>query len=335
MRFIVTVFMLMSLALFPLTVDASSSQGRARVPTVLEPEPLINSIDELAAKFDPAVCGECHEEIYEQWKHSGKSHSFSSERVLQTWRTFIKQGLDREKRLDWDGSEMTRMSIKSRCLWCHEPRIKYATDELVAEIIEKIITAVDDPDQAKKDDAVAQLSKLNLGCYGCHNMFALQEKPDGSGGYWGNEPKMDAIYGPGKNEVDPANHNENVEGINQTLTSKYLTESKYCARCHHGCPDSVPFWQCKSLYTSYQENYIAKGGDKRCQDCHMKIDPEIEMASHSFPGVKDKKFFANALDIAIDAKITHFINNYKSELTPALRLDVTITSNSGHGLPNG
>ena len=334
MRFILTVFMLISLALVPIAVDASSSQGRARMPVVPEPVQLINTIDELAAKFDPAICGECHEEIYEQWKHSGKSHSFSSERVLQTWRTFIKQGLDREKKLDWDGSEMSRMSIKSRCLWCHEPRIKYATDKLVAEIIDMIIISVDDPDQAKRDAAVNQLSKLNLGCYGCHNMFALQEKPDGSGGYWGNEPKMDAIYGP-TGDVEQENHQENVEGINQTLKSEYLTESKYCARCHHGCPDSVPFWQCKSLYTSYQENYVAKGGDKRCQDCHMKIDPEIEMASHSFPGVKDKKFFADALDIAIDAKITHFINNYKNELTPALRLDVTITSNSGHGLPNG
>ncbi|GBE41932.1 MAG TPA: hypothetical protein ENH18_01230 [Nitrospirae bacterium] len=329
MRLIFTFVLLISVALIPLTTHASSSGQRAHVPTVPENMELLSSIDEIAALYNSEQCGECHEEIYEQWKHSGKSRSFSSERVLQAWRTFIKQGLEREPRTDWDGSEINRMSIKSHCLWCHEPRIKYATDDLIVEIIDNIITAADDPDQAKRDASVKQLSKLNLGCYGCHNMFALKD------GYWGNTPKVDAIYGPGKNEVDPENHNENVEGINQTLTSTYLTESKYCARCHHGCPESIPFWQCQSIYTSYIERYVDKGGDKRCQDCHMPIDPEIEMASHSFPGVHDKKFFGDAMDINIEAEITHTINNYENELTPTLWLNVILTSNSGHGLPNG
>jgi hypothetical protein len=296
------------------------------VPESIE---LLSSIDDIAAIYNSEQCGECHEEIYEQWKHSGKGHAFSSERVLQTWRTFIKQGLDRETKKDWSGSAVNRMSLKSHCLWCHEPRIKYATDELVTEITNHIITAVDDPSKAKRDASVAELSKLNLGCYGCHNMFAVP------GGYWGNKPQVDAIYGPGNNEVDPANHNENVEGINQTLTTGFLKSPQYCARCHHGCPDSVPFWQCQTLYTSYYENYINKGGDKTCQNCHMPTDPEIEMASHSFPGVHDKKFFGDALDIEIKAEMTHFINNYKNELSNTLCLDVILTSNSGHGLPNG
>ncbi len=106
------------------------------------------------------------------------SKSFSDPRTLQTWRTFIKQGLDKEDHL-------TRMDIKSHCLWCHAPHIKYATDELVAEIIDMIITAVDDPDKSKRDAAVNELSKLNLNCYGCHNMFALKD------GYWGNKPEKE------------------------------------------------------------------------------------------------------------------------------------------------
>jgi len=329
MRSILSFFLLIVVALIPLTADASSSQGRAHVPTVPESTPLVSTIDELAAMFNSDQCGECHEEIHEQWKNSGKAHAFSTERVLQTWRTFIKQGLDRETKKDWSGSQVNRMSLKSHCLWCHEPRIKYATDELVVEIIDTIITAVDDPDASKKEAAVKELSKLSLNCYGCHNMFALKD------GYWGNKPAVDAIYGP-TGEVDQTNHKENVEGINQTLQSKFLTESKYCARCHHGCPDSVPFWQCRTLYTSYLENYKTnKGGDKTCQNCHMAMDPEIEMASHRFPGVHDKTFFASALDIDIEAEISHFIDNYKNELTPALCLNVILTSNSGHGLPNG
>jgi hypothetical protein len=328
MRFYVTFFMLISLALVPMAVDASSGAGKAHAPTVPDQTLLVNTIDELAAKFNPEVCGECHEEIYEQWKHSPKSHAFSTERVLQTWRTFIKQGLDRETKKDWDGSEINRMSIKSHCLWCHDPRIKYATDELVQEIIEKIIISVDDPDQATRDKAVAELSKLNLNCYGCHNLFAVK------GGYWANTPPADTIYGP-TGDVEMETHQENIEWANTTIKSDYLTSVKFCARCHHGCPESVPFWQCQTLYTSYIENYALKGGKKRCQDCHMPTDPEIEMASHSFPGVHNKEFFADAMDIAIDAEIVHTINNFKNELTPTLCLDVTITSNSGHGLPNG
>ncbi len=329
MRSILSLFLLIVVALIPLTADASSSQGGAHAPTVPDSTALVSTIDELAAMFNSEQCGECHEEIYEQWKHSGKSHAFSTERVRQTWRTFIKQGLDKEQKKDWSGSHVNRMSLKSHCMWCHEPRIKYATDDLVAELIDLIIVSVDDPDQAKRDSAVTELSKLNLGCYGCHNMFAIKD------GYWGNKPVVDAIYGP-TGEVDQENHQENVEGVNQTLKSEYLTESKYCARCHHGCPDSVPFWQCRTLYTSYLENYKTnKGGDKRCQDCHMPIDPEIEMASHRFPGVHDKQFFGDAMDINIEAEISHFINNYKNELTPALCLNVIMTSNSGHGLPNG
>ena len=67
----------------------------------------------------------------------------------------------------------------------------------------------------------------------------------------------------------------------------------------------------------------------------MPMDPEIEMASHSFPGVHDKKFFGDAMDINIEAELTHTINNYGNELSPTLCLDVILTSNSGHGLPNG
>lgn len=67
----------------------------------------------------------------------------------------------------------------------------------------------------------------------------------------------------------------------------------------------------------------------------MAKDEVTEMANHSFPGVHNKDFFANAIDIDIKAEPTHFINNYKNELSPTLCLDVIVTSSSGHGLPNG
>ncbi|MBI4681541.1 MAG: hypothetical protein HY757_00320 [Nitrospirae bacterium] len=330
MRLLLTVFLLITAALMPCAAVASGSGSGPHGPTIPPDRAgeLISNFDELASKFDAKVCAECHEDVYNQWAHSPKAHAFSTERVLQTWRTFIKQGLDREKNPDWSGEYVTRMSIKSHCLWCHAPVIKYATDDLVAEIIDTIIAAVDDPDKGKREAAKGKLSKLNLDCYGCHNMFAVKD------GYWGNSSEVDAIYGP-TGKVDPANHGENVPNVTKTIKSEYLTSVNYCATCHHGCPDSVPFWQCKTLYTSYVENYALKGGKQRCQDCHMpKVDKDT-WADHSFPGVHNKDFFGNALDIAIEAEASHFINNYKNELTPTLCLNVKITSNSGHGLPNG
>ena len=67
MRSILSLFLLIVVALLPLTADASSSQARAHGPTVPESTPLVNTIDELAAMFNSEQCGECHEEIYEQW----------------------------------------------------------------------------------------------------------------------------------------------------------------------------------------------------------------------------------------------------------------------------
>jgi len=153
MRLLLTVSLLIAVALVPLSSHASGSGPGAHAPTV--PGPLISDLDELAAKFDTTVCADCHEQIHEEWSRSGHGRSFSTERVLQTWRTFIKQGLEKEDHLD-------KMAIKSHCLWCHAPHIKYATDELVSEIIDLIIQGVDDPEEAKREAAKKELSKLNL-----------------------------------------------------------------------------------------------------------------------------------------------------------------------------
>ncbi len=316
MRFLLKIFLLIAVALIPLSAFASGSGPGAHAPSV--PGELLSTIDELAAKFDPKVCADCHDQIYEDWTHSGHGRAFSTPRVLQTWRTFIKQGLERQPGL-------TRMDIKSDCLWCHAPAIKYATDELVSQIIDMIIDSVDAPAQAKRDEAVKELSKLNLNCYGCHNMLSEANS------YWGNSHGEATIYGP-RGETDPK---DPKHADFRTEKSTYLTSVNFCARCHHGCGEDTPFWQCRTLYTSYVENYALKGGKERCQDCHMKPATVDDPKNHKFPGVHDKEFFADAMEIDIEAETTHFINNYKNELTPTLCLNVKVISHSGHGLPNG
>jgi hypothetical protein len=325
MRLLLILLLLISISFIMFSAHASETTPGTHGPTV--PGELVSTIDELAARFDPEVCADCHEQIYEEWAHSGHGNAFSTERVLQTWRTFIKQGLEKEDHLD-------KMDMKSHCLWCHAPVIKYATDDLAAEIIDLIIQAVDDPDELQRMAAKKELSKLNIDCYGCHNMFALE------GGYWGNKGEEGAIYGP-RGEAAPDERTHELETgsgiINKTIKSDFLTTTKFCARCHHGFSDSVPFWKVRTLYASYMEDYVHKGGKEKCQDCHMKRednDPE-NPRGHSFPGVHDKDFFASAIEIEIEAEQTQFIDNYKNALTPTLCLKVKVTSHSGHGLPYG
>lgn len=316
MRFLLTLFLVVTAAVIPLSANASGTSAGAHAPTV--PGKLISTIDELAAKFDPQVCATCHEQIYEEWSHSGHGHSFSTSRVVQTWRTFVRQGLERE-------GKYTKMDLKTNCLWCHAPQIKYASDELVAQIIDMILVAADSPETSKRDAAVKELSKLNLNCYGCHNMFALQNE-----GYWSNNTVEGAVYGPSGD--DPT---EPIHADFKTIKSNNLRSVNMCATCHHGCPDSVPFWQCQTIYTSYVEDYALKGGKDRCQDCHMKPAEAGDPKSHKFPGVHDKDFFANALNIEIEAVPTHSINNYRNEINPTLDLNVKLINHAGHSTPNG
>ncbi len=209
MRYLFTRLLFMMIVLVPLSAYAAGPGAHA--PTVQGD--LSSTIDELAARFDPQVCADCHEGIFDDWQHSMHSNSFADQRVLQTWRTFIKQGLEREEHLN-------KMDIKSHCLWCHAPQIKYATDELVSEIIDLIIQSVDDPAQNKREAAVSELSKLNLNCYGCHNMFSLKD------GYWGNKSKIGEIYGPHGNETPAEETHEDFK----TIKYDYLTSVYFCAR---------------------------------------------------------------------------------------------------------
>ena len=312
MRFLLTLCLLFSAAIIP----ASALATGAHSPTV--PGKLAATLDELAARFDPTVCADCHEQIYEEWSQSMHSKSFIDPRVIQTWRTFIKQGLEKE-------AGMTKMDMKNNCMWCHAPYIKYADDKLVSEIIDMVLTAADDPDESKRDAAVKQLSKLNLNCYGCHNLFAVKD------GYWGNKPEEGAIYGPrGEDDPEEAKHEDF-----KTIKSDFLTTSKFCASCHHGCPDSVPFSQCPTVYSSYKQEYLDKGGKETCQDCHMKPDDPDDPKSHKFKGAHDKDFFAAAMELEIDADTTQVVSHYKNEITPTLAFNVKLTNRSGHGIPYG
>ena len=271
------------------------------------------TIDELAAMYNVDACADCHEDTHDEWKSSWHSQSLTDPRVVRTWRTFILSGLDKK------GSP--RSSLKNICIPCHAPQVtKDATDEVAAQIADLIVTAADDPDQAKKDAALKELSKLNINCLICHNMKAVE----------GGAAQAKTIYGPSDPDEDIP-HKEEI-GF-ETVKSDFITKPEFCAICHHGCPPGMPSSECPTLFTNYKEHYLANGGDKTCQDCHMEEVDEVK--SHKFPGIEDLDFVKKGIDIKVHAYPTEYAYHLENKIVPAVIFTAQVTNTAGHAIPNG
>jgi hypothetical protein len=272
------------------------------------------TIDELAALTDIEQCAECHEDIHDEWKESWHGKSLIDSRVIRVFRTFIIHGLDK------DG--LPRSSLKDMCLPCHAPQAKYATPEVSAKIADLILVAADDPDQSKKDDAIKELSKINVNCIICHNMMAVPDRKAQPG----------IVYGPKSlDKIDNSGHEDS--GI-KTEQSMYLSEAKFCAECHHGCPPGMPSERCPTQWTAYNEHYLKHGGKETCQGCHMKMT-EDEYKSHEFPGTEDVEFAKTGIDLKLHAFPTEHLDHLNNKVMPAVILTAQVTNKAGHGIPHG
>lgn len=273
-----------------------------------------NTIDELAAMYSIEACVDCHEDIHDEWKNSWHAKSIVDSRVLRTWRTFILGGLDKSE-------TAKRKDLKDVCLPCHAPTTKDASDELITQITDLIVTAVDDKDKAKRESAKKELSKLNINCLGCHNLKALAN---------GN-PDPKTVYGPnGLSDPDDNPHKDEMGW--ESVKEERMKTSKICADCHHGCPPGMPSSICPTLYTSYEEKYLARGGDKTCQECHMRKDGEI---SHRFPGIYETEFAATGIELTLNATPTTYVYHLENRFVPAVVVEVAAKNTSGHGIPHG
>lgn len=270
-----------------------------------------NTIDELAEMYNVEECADCHEEIHDEWKSSWHGKSIVDPRVLRTWRTFIKRGLDKE---------MGRKDLKDWCLPCHLPQIKDASYDVGKQISDLIVIAVDEKDKAKRDAAKKELSKLNINCLVCHG---YKELPRGN-----FEPGV--LYGPrGEQDPEEATHEEF-----KTIKSDLIKTSEFCAQCHHGCPKGMPSSVCSSLYTGYIEGYIVRGGTETCQDCHMK-ETEEEYKSHKFPGIYDEDFVKEGVALTLDVRTTNYFYHLEDRVVPAIVLKIDLTNKAGHDIPHG
>ncbi len=270
----------------------------------------VTTIDELVAMYNVESCADCHEDIHDEWKESWHSKSLTDSRVLRAWRTFILSGIDKS-------DQAKRPALKITCLGCHAPQTKVLSDDVITEISNLVVQAVDDPDKAKREEAKKRLSGLNINCIVCHTMMG-----PGDG-----KPQAKTIYGPMGSEDTP--HKEEL-GY-ETVKSEVISKPDFCHQCHTGC-DGLPADKCWSTKTAYNE-YVSHGGDKSCQQCHMvKVD---DVSSHRFPGIYETDFAKGGIDLKMDAWKTTFVKHLENKLMPAIVVKVDLKNLTPHEVPHG
>lgn len=289
----------MCFSLFPLAAGAE------------EKEP--QTIDELVALYDESSCMECHEDIHAQWQDSwhakaivssiGSLHNYLAIGVKQEWQT-----------------EITKAQIM-KCFDCHAPIVEFASEKLAEEIGEMIITAHKKKGTPEAEKIKKELAKLNVGCLSCHNLKATTAAP----GYNG-PPEKNLIYGP---------HGYDAGDAHETEEMPDMLKSSFCMQCHgrHRAPDGELI-QCNTLSGSYQNAYVAKGGSKTCQDCHMK-------KGHLFPGGHDLETVKEGIGFSIEViPYTHLPGQLKNrkdpkKWVPSAIVTAFVENKTGHRVPDG
>lgn len=272
-----------------------------------------DTIDELLEMFDESSCMECHEAIHAEWEKSWHAQSVISS--LGGMHNFIEIGLAKE----WE-TPLTKAQVL-KCLDCHAPAVNYASEKLAVEIGEMIVTAVKEKGTPAGDAVKKELARLNIGCMSCHNIKATEV----ARGFNGPAEK-NMIYGP---------HGEDAGDAHETLEAADITRASFCMQCHgvYKSADGETI-NCNTLSGSYQNAYVAMGGSKTCQECHMK-------KGHFFPGGHDLDTVKEGLGFDVQVNpYKHLPGQIKGvkdpkKWVPSAVVNVFIENKTGHRVPDG
>ncbi|HXX57954.1 MAG TPA: multiheme c-type cytochrome ExtKL [Thermodesulfovibrionales bacterium] len=264
-----------------------------------------NTIDDLAKAYSDESCKECHAKIYEEWKSS--YHAQSVNHSAGGIRNFILVGLGKE----WE-KPVSKENLM-RCMDCHAPYLKDASEPLIKEIAELIVASVDEKDEGKKAAAKEELAKLNVNCVICHNTKVSIEKNLKGG------PKPGVFYG-------PSGKSTSAHG---TEKSPVLSSAIFCGQCHgmYTPPDGDVIG-CNTLYGSYQDTYKGNGGAETCQDCHMKKANR----GHTFPGAYQLEIVKEGIGLDVQAA---GIKLHPGKWIPTAVVNIGLINQAGHRIPDG
>lgn len=263
------------------------------------------SINELAKAYSDETCKQCHSKIYDEWKSS--YHSQSILHSIGGLRNFIVNGLGKE----WN--KPVNREHMMRCMGCHAPLLKDASEPLIKQISDLIVAAVDEKDEAKKEAAKKELAKLNVNCITCHNTKAVVEKN------LRGAPQKDVYYSPNGKKT-PAHKTEKFPAMEGSL---------FCGQCHGAyTPPDGDVVICNTLYESYQNAYKANGGTETCQDCHMRKNNR----GHTFPGAYQQDMVQEG--IGLDAQIVG-TKLHPGKWVPTAIVNIGLINRAGHRIPDG
>jgi cytochrome c-type biogenesis protein CcmH/NrfF len=270
------------------------------------------TVDELARMYDVSSCKQCHAKEFGEWEKSIHARSLiGTGRTMATIKTAIQDGMMKE----WAKSgikEVKDIKVEHmlHCLKCHLPQLKDATDAVAQQIAKAVI-----------DGDTATLEKVNINCIICHNRKALIHKSvDG-------EAEKNVIYG----SKEGAHGDKMFTALKK---SPIMKESIICGQCHGLGPnfELANPTQCATLYGSYLHNYVASAGviSETCQDCHMTK----HKTGHTMPSYRDQAMAKNAVDVEVTAKGYQVLFT-AGEHIPTAAVQVKMTSNAGHRIPDG
>ena len=264
-----------------------------------------STLNALAKAYDDGACKSCHGKIHKEWTSS--YHSQSVVHSLGGLRNYIVVGVGKE----YD-QPMSKEHLM-RCMGCHAPQIKDASEKLAREIADLVITAKDSKSKSKRNAALKKLSKLNVNCIVCHNTMIKVEKNVRG------DPTPGIYYGPkgGKSKA---------HGTDKTPE---ITRSIYCGQCHgiYTPPDGDTIG-CNTLYGSYQDAFRGNGGSETCQDCHMKK----KNRGHTFPGAYEVDIVREGIGLDVQAI---GIKLHPGKWIPTAVVNVGLINRAGHRIPDG
>ncbi|KAF0216933.1 MAG: hypothetical protein FD174_3488 [Geobacteraceae bacterium] len=260
------------------------------------------TIDELAKAYSDEACKSCHARVHEEW--SSSYHARSVVNSLGILREFIEVGLKKDWKKPVNREELMR------CMGCHAPQLKDASESLIGEVARLAVAAAGEKEGG---EARKSLERLSVNCVVCHNTMAGVERN------LKGAPVPGVYYGPA-GKATPAHG---------TRKSAALTSSLFCGQCHgiYTPPDREIVF-CTSLYESYQDAYRANGGLKSCQECHMRAKGR----GHRTPGSHQAEIVREGIGLEVDAAGVRLT---PGQWTPAVLVSATLSNRAGHRTPDG
>jgi hypothetical protein len=313
----------LAILLSSVTFSTTEAAGIGKDQTIAATKGKATSLQELIEMYDSSSCFECHADIYEDWAQSVHSRSvYGTGRTAATFRTAFTNGF-----MSWAYSgvkepEDVKIEHLMGCAKCHLPQLADATDAVAKELVATVFEWMDAyqrDDMETFEEKQDLLLQLNINCLICHNRNAITHK--WTHGY----PQAGEIYGPSGigEHPDP--------DFAVARQSPIMNEAILCGQCHGLGPNlelDNPT-QCATAYGSYLWSYVAGGGDKTCQQCHMhESGLGHNMQSYRSPVMAEK-----AIDFKVQTR--PMIWRDGPRVRPMVMVDVAMTNNAGHGIPDG